>query len=168
MRIWNFLLIIFTWDNFAFVILSLFFSYRAWITGFGWLSILLHSAWNGMVFGFQCGFENSCEVTGDTTVEVIISYSMIVLSIILLLITYWAYRRRKRKDEKSEISKIQSHARKLFDETQEKISDGEKRCINCNRLLSESSKKETCYSCESQENPKPEWKFNTLNFFKDH
>ena len=141
----------FTWDNFAFVILSLFFSYRTWITGFGWLSILLHSAWNGMVFGFQCGFENSCSVTGDTTVEVVISNSMIVLSIILLLITYWAYRRRKQKNYKSNISKLQSSARKLFDETQEKISEGEKRCANCNRLLSEYYEKKLCYSCGSQE-----------------
>ena len=141
----------FTWDNFAFVILSLFFSYRAWISGFGWLSILLHSVWNGMVFGFQCGFENSCSIMGETVEEMVVSVITIVLSIILLLFTYWAYRRRERKNRKSAISEVQSRARKLFDEQQEEPSDDEKRCTNCNRLLSKYDKKELCHSCEKEE-----------------
>ena len=139
------------WETFAFVIPTMFFSYRAWFSGKGWLSIVVHSVWNAGVFGVDCiSGEGSCAVYDSSFEGKIISIVFILGSAILLGITFWAYRRRERKNEKSNISKVQSSARKLFDDTLEKIKD-EKRCTSCNRLLSEFDKKELCYFCENQD-----------------
>lgn len=84
--------------NFAFVIPTLFFSYRTWISGKGWISILVHSAWNGMAYGFDCTFDEvSCTVFGYSPDDVLFSISSISISIILLILTFWAYRRRQKK-----------------------------------------------------------------------
>ncbi len=140
-----------TWENFAFVIPTMFFSYRTWFSGKGWLSIVVHSVWNVGAFGVDCvSGEGDCIIYESDVEGNIISVVLILVSAILIGITFWAYRRRERKNEKSNISKVQSSARKLFDETQEKIKD-EKRCTICNRLLSEFDKKELCHSCENEE-----------------
>jgi len=140
-----------TWENFAFVIPTMFFSYRTWLSGKGWLSIVIHSVWNVGAFGVDCvSGEGDCIIYESDVEGNIISVVLILVSAILIGITFWAYRRRERKNEKSNISKVQSSARKLFDETQEKIKD-EKRCTICNRLLSEFDKKELCHSCENEE-----------------
>ena len=139
------------WENLTFVIPTMFFSYRAWLCGKGWLSIVLHSIWNAGMFGIDCvsGF-GECTIYESGVEGMVYSISLILGSAILLGITYWAYRRRERKNEKSNIYKAQSIARKLFDEKPES-NEGEKRCTKCNRLLSKYGKKELCYSCESQE-----------------
>jgi len=144
-----------TWENLAFVIPTMFFSYRTWLSGKGWLSIILHSVWNAAAFGIDCvsGF-GDC-IIYESGFEGI-AYSIILLlgSTILLGLTYWAFRRRVHKNEKSAISEVQSRGRKLFDEKPEEPSDNQKRCTNCNRLLSKYDKKELCHSCEKEENMK--------------
>ena len=140
------------WENLTFVIPTMFFSYRAWLSGKGWLSIVLHSVWNAGMFGIDCvsGF-GDCMIYETGLEGMVDSIALILGSVILLGLTYWAYVRRKNKDYKSNIYKLQSQGRTLFDKTQEEISDSEKRCINCNRLLSESTVKDVCRSCENDE-----------------
>ncbi len=74
---------------------------------------------------------------------------LILGSVILLGLTCWAYVRRKQKNEKSEITKLQSYGRKLFDENQPESRKDEKRCVKCNRLLSENTVNDVCRSCEN-------------------
>jgi membrane protease YdiL (CAAX protease family) len=82
--------------NLLFVVPSLFFSLRTWISGKGWFSVIVHSAWNGIFFAAGCA-------TGDFTCTMIdkdINGTLltIVLSAGLLAATYFLYRRKKSKE----------------------------------------------------------------------
>jgi membrane protease YdiL (CAAX protease family) len=79
--------------NLLFVLPSLFFSLRTWISGKGWFSVVTHSAWNGIFFAAGCFVgEFTCTVIDrDINVTVI----SIVSSIGLLGVTYALYRRRR-------------------------------------------------------------------------
>ncbi len=79
--------------NLLFVLPSLFFSLRTWISGKGWFSVVTHSAWNGIFFAAGCLVgEFTCTVIDrDINVTVI----SIVSSIGLLGVTYALYRRRR-------------------------------------------------------------------------
>lgn len=82
--------------NLVFVLPSLFFSLRTWLSGKGWFSVVTHSAWNGIFFSAGCyAGEFSC-----TAIESDISstVSSIALSGGLLGVTYLLYRRRENKD----------------------------------------------------------------------
>ncbi len=87
-----------TWESSAFVIPTLFFSYRTWLSGKGWLSILLHSVWNAGIFGFDCvsGY-GDCTIYDSSLEGKIYTSALILGSAILLGITYWSYLRRKNK-----------------------------------------------------------------------
>jgi cbb3-type cytochrome oxidase subunit 3 len=143
-----------TWENLTFVIPTMFFSYRAWLSGKGWLSIVLHSIWNAGMFGIDCvsGF-GECAIYESGFEGMVYSIALLLGSTILLGLTYWAYVKRKQKNYKSNISKLQSSARKLLDEKQTETSETEKRCTNCNRLLSQETVKDVCRSCENDELP---------------
>lgn len=86
--------------NLVFVLPSLFFSLRTWLSGKGWFSVITHSAWNGIFFSAGCSAgEFSCiAIESDISATV----STIALSGGLLGATYLLYRRRKNKEFKSE------------------------------------------------------------------
>ena len=86
--------------NLVFVLPSLFFSLRTWLSGKGWFSVITHSAWNGIFFSAGCSAgEFSCiAIESDISATV----STIALSGGLLGVTYLLYRRRKNKEFKSE------------------------------------------------------------------
>ena len=82
--------------NLVFVLPSLFFSLRTWLSGKGWFSVVTHSAWNGIFFSAGCSAgEFSC-----TAIESDISATVttIALSGGLLGVTYLLYRRRENKE----------------------------------------------------------------------
>lgn len=94
------------YSNFFFVIPLLFFSLRTWRSGRGWLSILIHSAWNGTVGWLGCTFEDmECSVIGNNTDDIAYPWVLIAISIIMLLSTYFAYRRKKNRSPEDQ-SKI--------------------------------------------------------------
>jgi hypothetical protein len=86
--------------NLVFVLPSLFFSLRTWLSGKGWFSVITHSAWNGIFFSAGCSAgEFSCTaIESDMSATV----STIALSGGLLGITYLLYRRRENKEFKPE------------------------------------------------------------------
>ncbi|HEY9406339.1 MAG TPA: CPBP family intramembrane glutamic endopeptidase [Nitrososphaera sp.] len=86
--------------NLVFVLPSLFFSLRTWISGKGWFSVITHSAWNGIFFSAGCSAgEFSCiAIESDISATV----STIALSGGLLGVTYLLYRKRKNKEFKPE------------------------------------------------------------------
>lgn len=79
--------------NWLFVIPSFFFSFRTWISGKGWFAIITHSGWNGIFFTLGCVHRDyTCIIIpneGNNT----LALSNIILSIILVGITYVLYRR---------------------------------------------------------------------------
>ena len=59
--------------NLLFVLPSLFFSLRTWLSGKGWFSVITHSAWNGIFFSAGCSAgEFSCTaIESDISATVI-------------------------------------------------------------------------------------------------
>ena len=82
--------------NLLFVLPSLFFSLRTWISGKGWFSVLAHSAWNGVFFAAGCSTgEFKCTtIDGDISATVM----SVTLSAALIAITYALYKRRQSKE----------------------------------------------------------------------
>lgn len=84
--------------NWLFVIPSLFFSLRTWISGKGWFAILTHSTWNGIFFMLGCAFgEMSCTNTVYANIFVL-RISSIVISGALLILTYLLYNRTRDRE----------------------------------------------------------------------
>lgn len=82
--------------NLLFVLPSLFFSLRTWVSGKGWFSIVTHSAWNGIFFAAGCSTgEFACTTTDGNFGTTVIT---IALSAGLLATTYLLYKRRVRKE----------------------------------------------------------------------
>ena len=79
-----------SYANWLFVIPSLFFSLRTWISGKGWFAILGHSIWNLLFFSLSCIFqETTCSYSFES--EYI---SIALLSGILLTVVYLLMKRR--------------------------------------------------------------------------
>lgn len=86
--------------NLVFVLPSLFFSLRTWLSGKGWFSVVTHSAWNGIFFSAGCFVgEFSCTVIES---DISATVTTIALSGGLLGVTYLLYRRRENKEFKPE------------------------------------------------------------------
>jgi hypothetical protein len=82
--------------NLLFVLPSLFFSLRTWLSGKGWFSVITHSAWNGIFFAAGCSVgEFKCTAIERDASATVIS---IALSAGLLGVTYVLYRRRENKE----------------------------------------------------------------------
>ncbi|HET7643648.1 MAG TPA: CPBP family glutamic-type intramembrane protease [Nitrososphaeraceae archaeon] len=82
-----------SYANWLFVIPSLFFSLRTWLSGKGWFAILGHSLWNLLFFTLSCIFEEiSCSYGFEREH---ISISLLVG--ILLTIVYLLMKRRHEK-----------------------------------------------------------------------
>jgi hypothetical protein len=76
--------------NWLFVIPSLFFSLRTWLSGKGWFAILGHSLWNLLFFSLSCIFEEvPCSFSFQREY-----LSLLLLSGILLTIVYLLMKRR--------------------------------------------------------------------------
>ena len=91
---WNSL----SFGNLLFVLPSLFFSLRTWVSGKGWFSVLAHSAWNGIFFAAGC-------VAGDFACsglepEIQSTLSGILLSAGLVVATYMLYRFRRSRERR--------------------------------------------------------------------
>ena len=82
--------------NLLFVLPSLFFSLRTWVSGKGWFSIVTHSAWNAVFFTAGCSAgEFACTlIDSDMTINAF----TIGLSAALLAGTYALYKRKENKE----------------------------------------------------------------------
>jgi hypothetical protein len=79
-----------SYANWLFVIPSLFFSLRTWLSGKGWFAILGHSIWNLLFFSLSCIFqETSCSYSFENE-----HISIALLASILLTIVYLLMKRR--------------------------------------------------------------------------
>jgi hypothetical protein len=75
-----------SYANWLFVIPSLFFSLRTWLSEKGWFAILGHSLWNLLFFSLSCIFqETSCSYSFESEYINIILLSGILLTIVYLL-----------------------------------------------------------------------------------
>jgi hypothetical protein len=82
--------------NMLFVIPSLFFSLRTWVSGKGWFSVVTHSAWNGIFFAAGCSTgEFMCTVVDSDINRTVTS---IILSASLIAATYGLYKRKEDKE----------------------------------------------------------------------
>ncbi len=91
----NFELSSLAFGNWLFVVPSLFFSLRTWISGKGWFAVLVHSAWNGIFFGAGCA-------TGQVTCSgadenMFLNFVMIAVSAGLLAGTYVLHRLKEKR-----------------------------------------------------------------------
>ena len=79
-----------SYANWLFVIPSLFFSLRTWLSGKGWFAILGHSIWNLLFFSLSCiSQETSCSYSFESE-----HISIALLASILLTIVYLLRKRR--------------------------------------------------------------------------
>jgi hypothetical protein len=82
--------------NLLFVLPSLFFSLRTWVSGKGWFSVATHSAWNGVFFAAGCAAgEFECTAVDADISATVIS---VALSAGLIAATYALYKRRESKE----------------------------------------------------------------------
>lgn len=82
--------------NLLFVLPSLFFSLRTWLSGKGWFSVVTHSAWNGIFFAIGCSAgEFTCTLVDS---DIGANALTIGLSAALLGGTYVLYKRKESKE----------------------------------------------------------------------
>jgi hypothetical protein len=82
--------------NLLFVLPSLFFSLRTWVSGKGWFSVVAHSAWNGVFFAAGCSTgEFKCTAVDS---EVSTTATGVALSAGLIAAAYVLYKRRESKE----------------------------------------------------------------------
>jgi hypothetical protein len=83
-----------SYANWLFVIPSLFFSLRTWISGKGWFAILTHSVWNGIFFTLGClTGEVFCSITWQEN-DIMTSINSLVLACILIALIYFLHKRK--------------------------------------------------------------------------
>ena len=94
----------FSFQTLAVAIPHIFFSLRAWKSGKGWFTIIFHSAWNAVVFGIAVGLgEIPLMIIDESFPDVDIE--IIILSAILMGITYPLYRWRLKREVKKNLEK---------------------------------------------------------------
>ena len=86
--------------NWFFVIPSLFFSYRTWISGKGWFAVITHSIWNAIFFALGCAYGEASCVKYSLREDFTIGISSIILSGALLSLTYILYKRKADKEQR--------------------------------------------------------------------
>jgi len=84
------------YGNLLFVLPSLFFSLRTWISGKGWFSIVTHSAWNGIFFTAGCSADELMCTAVDS--DMVINAITLGLSAGLIAGTYVLYKRKESKE----------------------------------------------------------------------
>ena len=89
--------------NWLFVIPSLFFSLRTWISGKGWFAIITHSIWNATFFALSCGTgEISCMLIPQGWIF-LVGMTNIAVPGALLSLTVQYYRWKTNKELRSKI-----------------------------------------------------------------
>lgn len=84
--------------NMLFVLPSLFFSLRTWVSGKGWFSIVTHSAWNGVFFAAGCSTgEFQCTAVDS---DISVTVTSIAFSAGLIAATYALYKRRESRERR--------------------------------------------------------------------
>jgi len=84
--------------NWLFVVPSLFFSLRTWISGKGWFAIVTHSIWNGIFFVLSCNLSQTSCMIGSTQKSLLGGINSLVLALILVGLTYILYKRKHDKE----------------------------------------------------------------------
>jgi hypothetical protein len=82
--------------NLLFVLPSLFFSLRTWVSGKGWFAVVTHSAWNGIFFAAGCATGEFTCTAVDSDISVMIF--SVATSGALIVTTYSLYRRKENKE----------------------------------------------------------------------
>lgn len=82
--------------NLLFVLPSLFFSLRTWVSGKGWFAVVTHSAWNGIFFAAGCATGEFTCTAVDSDISVTIF--SVATSGALIVATYSLYRRKENKE----------------------------------------------------------------------
>ncbi|MFL6367999.1 MAG: type II CAAX prenyl endopeptidase Rce1 family protein [Nitrososphaeraceae archaeon] len=85
--------------NWFFVVPSLFFSLRTWISGKGWFAIITHSVWNAIFFTLGCTFGEASCVKYSVRENFTMGVSSIILSGALLGLSYLLYKRKGDKEQ---------------------------------------------------------------------
>jgi hypothetical protein len=85
--------------NWLFVIPSLFFSLRTWISGKGWFAVLTHTIWNGIFFVASCFSGETLCIIGWSQGDSPTIINSIIVSGGLLSLTYLLYRRKQNKEK---------------------------------------------------------------------
>ena len=88
--------------NWFFVVPSLFFSLRTWISGKGWFTIISHSAWNATFFILGCAYHDASCVNYPDKVNFTTGISGMILAAALLGLTYFLYKRRDDKEQQQQ------------------------------------------------------------------
>jgi hypothetical protein len=87
-----------SYANFLFVITWIFSSFRTWISGKGWFAIVSHSVWNiTAIFTLTCISGGPCDAIYNNNWFVALGQG--IISFLLMLLTYFLYRRKVRKFE---------------------------------------------------------------------
>ena len=89
----------FSYSTVGFAIPHIFFSLRAWKSGKGWFTIPFHSAWNAMIFGLSVAAGEIPLMIVDKN-EPVIDVVIVIISIILMGITFPLYRWRLKREVK--------------------------------------------------------------------
>jgi hypothetical protein len=82
--------------NLLFVLPSLFFSLRTWVSGKGWFAVATHSAWNGIFFAAGCSTAEFACTAVDSDIGATVTN--VALSAGLIAATYALYKRRENKE----------------------------------------------------------------------
>ena len=82
--------------NLLFVLPSLFFSLRTWVSGKGWFAVVTHSTWNGIFFAAGCATGEFTCTAVDSDISVTIF--SVATSGALIAATYSLYRRKENKE----------------------------------------------------------------------
>jgi hypothetical protein len=85
--------------NWFFVVPSLFFSLRTWISGKGWFAIMTHSIWNAIFFILGCTYGEASCVKYSVKESFTMGINSIILSGSLLGLTYILYKRKAEKEK---------------------------------------------------------------------
>ena len=95
---------LFSFSSFAFTIPHIFFSLRAWKSGKGWYTVILHSSWNAVVIiALFATDELPTKIFDTSVIGTFSEISNIVIAGILIAITYPLYKLRMKKDAQKKL-----------------------------------------------------------------
>jgi len=90
--------------TFAFALPHIFFSLRTWKSGKGWFAIFFHSAWNATVVSLSMAIGEIPLQIFDATYAGMLDGGLIIISLILMAITYPLYKWRLKREARKELN----------------------------------------------------------------